>query len=69
VADIPPSTPLLNRGPEALQDVLNGLPGEAEAQIRLLTRTEMRALVGASNLLGDLGRKVLRATWPGADRG
>ena len=69
MADGTPSPPLLNRGPEALQALLNGIPGEAEAQVRLLTRSELWLLAGACDHLAGIVGRVIRTTWPGESRG
>lgn len=64
MVDRPP--PLHNRGPQALQELLAGDPGKAEAQLRLLTRTELRLLSAAAHQLGDQASQIVRTVWPNA---
>lgn len=58
------SSPLANRGPEALQCLLVGDRVAAEWQLRLLLRSEMYALADAARELADRARLWATSTWP-----
>jgi hypothetical protein len=60
-----PSTPLVNRGAEALEAVLSGDETHAEEQVQLLTRSELLQLATAADRLAALARAAVHATWPG----
>lgn len=58
------TVPLLNRGPEALQKLLEGRPALAREQLRLLTRTELGLLEVTARLLTEFIRNTYEETWP-----
>lgn len=55
------SIPLIHRGAEALESLLNYDPGRAEQQIRLLTLSELTYLRAAARQLAELAGKYVSA--------
>jgi hypothetical protein len=64
VADL--SSPLCQRGPEALARLLAGDLAASEAQLRLLTRTELGLLSTTAQRLSVLANRIVRDVWPHA---
>lgn len=59
-----PSIPLVNRGAEALAELLNHDTEAAHRAVLLLTRSELASLAAAADALATLARGVSRETWP-----
>lgn len=57
-----PSFPLVNRGPEALQALLNHDESKAAEQVALLTLSELTTLSAAAAQLAALARKYINKT-------
>lgn len=59
-----PSGPLVNRGPEALQEVLREDGGAADRNLRSLTRSELLELATSADRLASMARALVRDVWP-----
>lgn len=59
-----PSSALLNRGPEAFQELLGGNRDQAVQQLRVLARSELLAVAEVARQLAAESDNLARSIWP-----